>query len=362
MKRWIVWAGLLFLAAALPGDELAEAKKLEEKGSIEEAVQLYTRWIEGRKSLDSAAVQTLLHTVDITSNIDLARKLLETSLSRIESREEKSRVRGLLGSFWERVGAFEPAQRSYQAAYEEFPEPSSFPFLLRSACLLYEVGEYEESEKQARVVANLSTQPDEKWSALFHLARLFSVTERTSDALRVARSLLKEGEDTGREVQTVLYFLYSLTGTLGLKEEQETYKIRLSKESVLLTRLLNPEEETQVHVLPLPSEFLGPGVSVAQPSSSHSSSARSTPPSESSPAPSAIQLGSFTLKENAEYLAKDVQALGFPAVVKPGKKKDGTTIFRTIVPLHTDPQTVLVQLKERGFEGFFLFETEEGAD
>lgn len=361
MKQWIVWAGLLFLSAALPGDELAEAKKLEEKGSIEEAVQLYTRWIEGRKSLDSAAVQILLHTVDITSNIDLARKLLETSLSRIESREEKSRMRGLLGSFWERVGAFEPAQRSYQTAYEEFPEPSSFPFLLRSAYLLYELGEYEESEKQARVVGNLSTQPDEKWSALFHLARIFSVTERTSDALHVARRLLKEGEDAGREVQTVLFFLYSLTGSLGLKEEQETYKTRLSKESVLLTRLLNPKEKTQVQVLPLPSEFLGPGVSFVK-SSSNSSSVRSTPSNESSPTPRAIQLGSFTLRENAEYLAKDIQALGFPAIVKQAKRKDGTTVFRTIVPLHTDPQTVLVQLKERGFEGFFLFETEEGAD
>lgn len=73
--------------------------------------------------------------------------------------------------------------------------------------------------------------------------------------------------------------------------------------------------------------------------------------------PKGIQTGSFRDPENAQYMARDIRNYGFEAQVRE-VAVDGKTFFRVIVPIpadSTDPQELIVALKERGVEGFMIF-------
>lgn len=70
-----------------------------------------------------------------------------------------------------------------------------------------------------------------------------------------------------------------------------------------------------------------------------------------------VQVGSFRMKENAEYLASDLQGLGFAACIVDFKLEDNL-YYRVVVDpprVVEEAQKVLMHLKDAGFEGFLLF-------
>ncbi|MBA7545386.1 hypothetical protein ES705_37753 [subsurface metagenome] len=70
-----------------------------------------------------------------------------------------------------------------------------------------------------------------------------------------------------------------------------------------------------------------------------------------------VQAGSFEMKENAEYLASDLQGLGFAALIVDFKLTD-KLYYRVVVDpprVVEEAQKVLMRLKDAGFEGFLLF-------
>ena len=356
---------LLFGGNFLPADPLAEAKKAEQKGDFEGAFTWYTKWVASEPDLDRK-VETLFRTLEETPDLEWTLRLLDFSLPKLKDPVNRSRGLHLQASLWERMGAFEPAQRAYRAAYETHPGSSSLPYLLRSACLLFELGELEESEKQTRIVLSQTEKPEGRWEAQFHLARIFAVTNRDSDALTVGKRLLEEANSYGKDFQALHYFLYTLTGALGLKEEQESYRGILEKKGGLLKNFITPGEKSRITPLPLPSLFFSEATLPVTspplaPQKEEGAGMGKAVKSSASPLATGIQVGSFSQKENAEYLAKDLRAVGFPVLVKQHQQKDGSLLYRTIVLLKSDfpetPQTVLIKLKEHGYEGFFIFET-----
>lgn len=69
-----------------------------------------------------------------------------------------------------------------------------------------------------------------------------------------------------------------------------------------------------------------------------------------------IQTGSFRDRENAEFFVRDLADLGFGAEIFTAET-DGATFYRVIVPA-TDgnSQTLVVELKGAGIEGFLVFD------
>ncbi len=366
---------LLFFQTILFSEPLGEARKAEQKEDVEKTFTGHMKWIESQKDLDRQ-METLFKAIDGMPDLDRSLKLLNKAVEKLKDPANRSRVLAHQASLWERMGAFEPAERAYREAYETHPIPSSLPFLVRSSCLLYELGELEKSEKQIRLVLSQTEKPEDRWEAQFHLARIFAITDRLSDALTVGKRLLEETASYGKDPQTLLYFLYTVTEALGMKKEQDTYRAALEKNGGLLKHFIfsDEKEKSKITPLPLPSLFFSRiprdtafdhGKAAPLPSTLSSPSppprnGGATAISPSSPKATGIQVGSFSHKENAEYLAKDLQAFGFSALVKQSQRKDGSFLYRTIVPLRLDPpdnpQTILVKLKEHGFEGFFLFE------
>ena len=359
---------LLFCQSFLLADPLAEAKKAEQKGDIKGALSWYTQWVTSQPDLDRVG-DIFFRTLEGIPDLENALKLLDVSLPKLKDPGHRSRALYLQASLWERMGAFEPAQRAYYLAYQTHPAPSSTPYLLRSACLLFEMGELEESEKLTRFVLSQTEKPEDRWEAQFHLARIFAVTHRTSDALTVGKRLLEEANSFRKDPQALLFFLYTVTGSLGLKKEQETYRVELEKKGGLLKNFIAPESKSRITPLPLPSlffseatlSFTSPAPPARAPQTGEEAGMEKVEKSSPPPRATGIQVGSFSQKENAEYLAKDLQTIGFPVFVKQSQRTDGSFLYRTIVPLPTDPsenpQTLLIELKEHGYEGFFIFET-----
>lgn len=353
----------------LLSDPLEEARKAEQKGDAEGTYTAYVRWLESEKDLDNQ-VETLFHAIDGIPDLERTLKFLDATLAKLKDPVNRSRIFALQASLWERMGAFESAEKAYREAYEAHPVPASLPYLVRSSCLLYELGEVEGSEKQIRFILSQTDKPEDRWEAQFHLARIFAITHRVSDAWTVGKRLLEEADSYGKDPQTLLYFLYTVSGELGMKKEQETYRMTLEQKGGLLKHFIAPQGKSKILPLPLPSLFFSGMMSAG---SAHGASPSvldkpPTPPTptsspSSTPRATSIQVGSFSHKENAEYLAKDLRKFGFPAVVKQSQWKDGSTLYRTLIPLGTDPsvnpQTLLIQLKEYGYEGFFLFESNE---
>ncbi|GAB4370130.1 MAG: hypothetical protein Kow009_06680 [Spirochaetales bacterium] len=359
---------VLFSGQRMAGaDPLVEARQAAEKGDLEKAYIQYSRWVESQVELDKEMDQ-LQQAIDTLDDLDQALKLIEAALPRLKEPVHRSRVLYLQASFLERIGAFEPSERAYRAAFEAHPVPSSLPYLFRSACLLFELGELEESEKRFRSILNRAEKPEDRWEVQFQLARIFAFTGRPSDALTVGKRLLEEAPSYGKDPRTLLYFLYEVTGTLGQKEEQELYRTMLEKQGGLLNHFLSARGNKRIIPMPLPSLFFSGAVPL-----------ETFPVSETSPEPmqvskeqgnetipspriTGIQLGSFSHRENAEYLARDVKKLGFPSIVQQSTRKDGSVLYRTIVPVRTESpensQTLLIRLKEHGYEGFFLFESD----
>ncbi|MCX7787589.1 MAG: SPOR domain-containing protein [Spirochaetes bacterium] len=364
---------LFFCQTMLLSEPLVEARKTEMKQENESTFAGYLKWIESQKELDRH-METLFKAIDGIPDLERTLKLLNKALEKLKDPANRSRVLALQASLWERMGAFEPAERAFREAYETHPVSSSLPFLFRSSCLLYELGELEKSEKQIRLVLNQTEKPEDRWEAQFHLARIFAITDRLSDALTVGKRLLEETSSYGKDPQTLLYFLYTVTGELGMKKDQETYRLALEKNGGLLKYFILSGEKNKISPLPLPSLFFGRNplylgsdrekVSGSSTKMDQGAQSPGTPITSLSISPSratGIQVGSFSHKENAEYLAKDLKAFGFTALVKQSQWKDGSILYRTIVPLRSDPpenpQTILVKLKEYGFEGFLLFES-----
>lgn len=72
-----------------------------------------------------------------------------------------------------------------------------------------------------------------------------------------------------------------------------------------------------------------------------------------------IQTGSFRDRENAEYMALDIEELGFDATITE-TTISGDTFFRVLVDVPDGAvdavQSYVVRLKERGIEGFLVFD------
>ena len=78
------------------------------------------------------------------------------------------------------------------------------------------------------------------------------------------------------------------------------------------------------------------------------------------PAPAGValvQTGSFRDPENAQYMVRDLKARGFTAEILE-KRLGGNLYYRVVIgPAMSaeQAQTLMVRLKQSGFEGFLLF-------
>jgi tetratricopeptide (TPR) repeat protein len=274
----------------------------------------------------------------------LSRRLseLDDKLQLAQTREERYHILMEQGELALLAGEVEKAQISYQNASFIYPRSGGMDYgaLLKSAVLLFEMGELRISATQAAVIEKDAESVDYRNQARVLLERIAVLEESHDPESGIAGESLTEQ-----------YWRYNYADLTGRIEEKQ------AAAELILERWPQSPEAMVVRGdaarAPRFSDFIA---ALPRPEKEKSAEVKADPEDdsgiESSPGEARfLQAGSFTDRENAEYLIIDLNNAGFSATVQEVTIRD-TIYYRVLVPI--DPaagmESFIVELKSAGFE------------
>lgn len=365
-------AALIFLliTTALFADELQQAAKLEQQGHAGEAVAAYEKWLASNPN-GATWDRTLLHTADLMSNPDRAVAMLADALPKLSSDSARHTAYVKIGQLDELIGNWTGAQESFQNA-SLIPGTKDFASLLESARLLVQLGDFAEASGQIRSIIAICQDPAIVTEAQVLDIRLDAVSGRTARATAKLRKLLN-GPTAPKLSAQSLAELYEVGGLLKLDTDRARLAAMLKENYPKSPELAVIGGKTAS--IPSPAGLLGFGAGpydgmAPPPVQTQESSANTDSGSTASSSPTAsagpsgpaggtidIQIGSYRDQTNAEYRLQDLKQAGFTGSILKAEV-NGKTYYKVVVPkVPVDrSQDVLISLKEKGFEGFLLYD------
>lgn len=240
----------------------------------------------------------------------------------------------------------EGAARWYATSFTEHPVPDRVPELLRAGELEFSIGEFASAELRVRLVLSLTDRSDLRQRGLILSGRLRAARGETEAAL----AQLEEAT--------------TLDGRYAAIAAAEAGRLRDGGTLVPGTVPAPASLFGEVDAWPGRGSELGSEAAVApnaQQSNPAAGSEDAGGVTNSSDAPTpgagatAIQTGSFRVEENAGYMARDLEELGFEARIRRSGTGDSVS-YQVLVPIPpgTDPERFRLELREIGLEGFFV--------
>jgi tetratricopeptide (TPR) repeat protein len=353
---------LTLFVLPISAELLSDAAAAEDRKDYGRAFSLYTEWLE-KNTAHPDYFSILIHTAQISPRLSDAVNLLRRGLEENPSDDIAKDIYFLYADLLEMSGGLENASLILKQLHALGGE-KSLSALLRAAVLEFELGETAQAEKDALIVVNNAVASELILDASFLLSRIYLMNGREERGFTVLDSLT----DTSVTVQHIkpeyLYALILYAEQYGRTEEAETARRKLQKyfpDSVYI-RLDESSDDIQMHLMPNPSLLLG-GNDIPRNTQPAQTEDNAEPEGKK---PAYVQTGSFSVKENAEYMKRDLEESGFCAVIR-NTRVSGERYYQVLVPLKpqervsddctTDESadTVLILLKERGFEGFLVF-------
>ncbi|RKX79878.1 MAG: hypothetical protein DRP87_01475 [Spirochaetes bacterium] len=328
------------------GDELLQAGKLEEKGYIEESAKYYRAWLYSHQN-DPRFLETLHHYVKIEPDPTRLITEIKKLIPMVSEVKERMKLLKQLAVLEELLGLIDEAQYHYQMAYNTVPESEDFSSLFSSARLLYELGEHEKAEKQARILLEKCREGEMLLKAKALLLHIYFALQNTEKVYELLSSInLQEREELLSP--EVLISVYNIAINLG-EEEVAAEAKKLLKElfpaSPEYAITLEGSWEADIEAYPSLSRLLSNAITPSGETEEKESSGRVR-----------IQIGSFLKQENAELMVREAKKAGLSMEIVTSNH-DGKTYYRVVTPVMSqdsvNEQTIL--LKEKGFESFLLF-------
>ena len=294
------------------------------------------------------------------SDPQAALQLIRTYLPIVQSGDQRHRLLLDMARLEEQQHQLQSAQLHYQsAAFAPTGDPD-YNSLFMSALLLIDFAEYDQALLQCRHVIRESQSEALRLQARLQEARILQLQGKKSEALETLNVLYEQRGSLSAEILYGMHSLYSLIYAKNTSESAYAAEIaRLlqerypdSPEYALLQRKIQRK--------PTPETALGLNTQANGSADSLSSGGTGTPPEteteEEAPKSRAIQTGSFQDAENAHYMQRELEKLGFTAMVAQAEV-NGTSFFRVLVPIAygETEQEVVLRLKEKGFEGYPVY-------
>jgi hypothetical protein len=330
------------------GQDLDKAEQLADSGKLSEAVNEYNAWLESNP--DSPEFSGIsIQAANLEPGIENKTIILQRAAGKSNDPEVRHGILVMLAEIEELAGNPVSSQQFYQDASFAVPGSKDFESLLRSALLLLDLGEYRTAEAQSRAIIDTCREEDVKNRAIILLSRIYYMTDREQEALDFF--YMDEEWQKKPYPPEGLLWIFELSKRLKVSDLSAIALEELAARypDSLELSLISGDAE----YLPSPSTFI---------TLADGAESKTVPPQESTnPIEEAtaisIQTGSFSVKENAEYATADLKAEGFDTRIVERIIND-KTFYRVIVPdVELDNlQEILLQLKEKGFEGFPLYE------
>lgn len=351
----------------------------QDAGSTVESAQ----WL--RNNMDSPQfANVLLTAIERAPSLEVIESLLEEFIADVESESSRGEILHRAGRVFETANRFSRAAELFTQASESAPHEATI--LQDRAAMLLELGETDEAVRLLTRVINTASNRSHQRSAAVLRSRAYLLGGNPHRARTHARSLLG-----GPDEPKVLFLLLEIARRTEDRSLQEESLQRLaehfpsSPEASLALTEEDRETQPVIGHYPVPSRVFGdayrreesfpletPGEVMPAPAERPGRALPTTPadrPARAASVPATdeersrlegIQTGSFRDRENAEYMVRDIGALGFSASIRPVETESGR-FYRVVIPVPEgttvlEAQDRIVKLKEEGVEGFLLFE------
>ena len=325
-------------------DLLASAEEQETAGNFDEAFSSYCSWLEQNR--EAERFDTVFNRAfDLPVRVGLQLDCLYTLLDTVTNSSPRYMLLKKTARIEEFLGRLAEAQHHYEEAAFLIPENRDFLSLFRSAFLLYELGYFERSFAQAKTIRSLCTDHELVYDTLILSGRILYAQNNRLEAKEVLYTLLdKKSLESATADQ--LYGIHQLAVTIGMYTEAESVFRTLKTvypESIPTYMLFSPEDQNIITEYPPPATLLSVPLELSA-------------EKERSITYTGVQTGSFLKKEHAEHMVRELKVKGFRAAITE-KLIEGKRYYKVIVPVpeNSDPQQIIIKLKENGYEGFLLF-------
>lgn len=259
----------------------------------------------------------------------------------------------ILAEAEEMLGYLDDARRHYLQAAFTAMENRDTDSMLDSAAILIELGGLEEAETICKAVQNTSREPAVLEQAIILSSRLAFLNESPDAAWDLLKeTILPVSEDL---LPSTLYWVRHLAGITGHDETRELAEATLDEHGKKYPEIMLLRGSAEQ--FPSPAGFFGLFEGSTTDEEVKVSTDEDKQPTEDIATAVAIQTGSFTDRENAEYHVKDLAEAGFTAEIVE-KNMSGKVYHRVVI--HNIPaedvQNYLIRLKDRGYEGWPLYD------
>ncbi len=377
IKRFFLFWLILFLTPLILQGEpsLEEAQSLEEQGKAAAALTAYRQWLKANTSSPQYG-EVVLHASALEPDPNRLLEFLKSSLDQIKKQGESSdplpaeagKIALRLSLLQELLGNIEAAWRGYESSTVALPQ-----YKLNLAALLVEQGKLEKALEVLDGIApaialsggkeGVSANRDIIIRSRILKARILTLQNKIAPAERTLRELLALRIKSDYLAEALLALFELLINEKRRSDgaevlEELRLKFPRSPEYILAQAIWENRVDAVVVFAFSPLRLLH--------STLGSGSLTDTAEEKKAPLPGPVsseeqlvlvQVGSFRMKENAEYLASDLQGLGFAACIVDFKLEDNL-YYRVVVDpprVVEEAQKVLMHLKDAGFEGFLLF-------
>lgn len=264
----------------------------------------------------------------------------------------------------ELAGRFDEAAERYGNAAAASPGKADAASLLAAAACWLQAGECERALAMADLAALSSTEPDLDWRAGLVVGWARVCEDDLAKARSVLDSLEAAASDPSRKASVLLLAWAVSNGDERARLAAELAKGFPGSPEALVASGSVPMSPFWFLAFPRPASASKASPSSAAPSSAGAAPPVPAPPTPSAPAastpaegPRAYQVGLFAERTNAERLAASLGAKGFAAVLESRERPGSAPALAVLVPVSagTDPATLLLRLKDAGFEAWPVF-------
>ncbi len=311
--------------------DLTKANQLAQEGKQAAAFTEYTQWLKINTASEKYG-EIILKAAESAPTIKEGMDLLQSALPRIKISAYRLTILIYLAEYAELSGDIESAQKYYEEAGGLAADKQHDALQLQSARLLQYMGRYDESKTQLdSIIKGSSSDSSFYYKAYLFLAKYYLI-KGNRKAFSTALEALKKNK--GGKIPMVNYFLeyMKINKDLNLLFPQ-------SPETLLAAGRINSLPNTET-VFGLAGRTEIQNTTASPPVRLHFY----------------IQTGSFRDSENAGYMSKDLNNLGFKTFVEK-QNVGGITYFKVLLDAK-DPQDVqklILRLKDKGFEGYPIY-------
>lgn len=334
MRSSIIIFFLSFFISFFLFSESEASEKWAADGNKKESFTEYKKWIEHNKT-SNKFTSSLLKAAEISPDITESILLLTNNIKYIKKPQEYRRALITLGKYQELNGDISSAQQSFEKGVDIPTLKTDYSLLFNSAVLLLSLGEYDKSKNQLLKILGGNKKEKLFYEANILLAKIY-LYKGESLLFKKAVKTIETGK--GKGIPLVDYFLFRIDpDSLPDKKQKESPENMLQSGEISLLptaeNIFNPlEKETNE----IQKEHKIKVDNLQQKIS--------------------IQTGSFHDPENAEYLSKDLQKLGFDAFVEK-QNINGKVYYKVLINAASPGEVpeIILKLKDKGFEGYPIY-------